>query len=118
MRDEIRIDQLELSVRIGVPESERASAQRLTANIVIEPLRRFDQLGDKLSNAVDYFVVSQAVLELARERPRHLLETLAEEIAQMLLTRFPLAAAEVELRKYILAGTAFVAVKLRREPSR
>lgn len=118
MRDEIRIEELELSARIGVPENERATPQRLTANIVIEPLRPFDGLGDDLASAVDYFAVSRAVQELAGERPRRLLETLAEEIAQMLLTRFPLAAAGVELRKYVLAETAFVAVKLRRESSK
>ena len=118
MRDAIRIEELELSSRIGVPEDERARAQRLTATIVIEPERPFDQLGDDLENTVDYVLISQAVQELARERPRQLLETLAEEIVAMLLTGFPLVAAEIELRKYILAETAFVAVKLRREKSK
>jgi FolB domain-containing protein len=118
MRDAIRIEELELSTRIGVPDTERAMPQRLTAHLLLEPEHSFDRLGDDLANAVDYFVISQDVQELARERPRQLVETLAAEIAQMLLTRFPLAAAEVEVRKYILAGTAFVAVKLRREKLR
>ena len=118
MRDAIRIEELELSTRIGVPEAERAMPQRLTAHLLLEPELSFDQLSDDLANAVDYFVISQAVQELARQRPRQLVETLAAEIARMLLTRFPLAAVEVEVRKYILAGTAFVAVKLRREKSR
>jgi dihydroneopterin aldolase len=44
-----------------------------------------------------------------------LIETLAEEIAGLLLERFPLRAVEVELRKFILTDTAYVAVRIRRE---
>jgi dihydroneopterin aldolase len=44
-----------------------------------------------------------------------LIETLAEEIAGELLTRFALRAVEVELRKFILPDTAHVAIRLRRE---
>jgi dihydroneopterin aldolase len=51
-------------------------------------------------------------------RPRLLLETLAEEIAAELLARFPLRAIDVDLRKYILPDTAYVAVQIRREQRR
>ena len=44
-----------------------------------------------------------------------LIETLAEEIAALLLKNYLLAAVEIELRKYILPDTEFVAVRLRRE---
>ena len=39
--DAILIEDLELSVRIGVPDEERAQPQRLTASIKIWPVRRF-----------------------------------------------------------------------------
>ena len=115
MTDRILIDRLELSSFIGVPDAERATAQRLTANLVLEPVRDFAALGDALENTVDYFRVCEEVKALSLARPRRLLETLAEEIATMLLARFALSAIEVELRKYILPDTAFVAVALRRE---
>jgi 7,8-dihydroneopterin aldolase/epimerase/oxygenase len=115
MADEIRIEQLELSAHIGVPDEERARAQRLTVNLTLEPARGCSELDDDLANAVDYFAVCQAVSQVAKERPRQLVETLAGEIASLLLESFPLAAVEVELRKYILPDTAFVAVRLRRE---
>ena len=115
MPDRIRIESLELSSYIGVPAEERAAAQRLTVSLVMEPIRDFRTLEDRIENTVDYFAVCEFVKALSLARPRHLLETLAEEIAAKLLTRFPLRAVEIELRKYILPDTAFVAIQLRRE---
>src|SRR5258707_10431403 len=112
MLDRIRIESLELSAFIGVPDEERATAQHLTASLVLEPSRDFRALGDRIENTVDYFAVCEFVKSLSRARPRHLLETLAEEIAGELLARFPLRAVEIALRKFILPDTAFVAVQL------
>jgi dihydroneopterin aldolase len=115
MPDRIRIESLELSAFIGVPDEERASPQRLAASLVLEPICDFRALGDRLENTVDYFAACECVKTLAGARPRRLLETLAGEIADELLARFPLRSVEVELRKFILPDTAFVAVQLRRE---
>ena len=115
MPDRIHLEALELSAHLGVPDEERATPQRLTLHLTLEPQRDFRDLEDRIENAVDYFVVTHAMQELAAERPRCLLETLAEEIAQAVLERFAVRAVEVELRKYILSDAAFVAVKLRRE---
>jgi dihydroneopterin aldolase len=117
MADCILIEALELSSFIGVPDEERAVAQRLTVSLILEPIRGFRDLGDQIENTVDYFVLSQFVKELSLARPRRLIETLAEEIAGELLTRFPLRIVEVELRKFILADTAHVAVRITRTSS-
>ena len=114
MTDRILINGLELSSFIGVPDEERAIAQRLTVNLVLEPIRDFTALGDALENTVDYFRVCEEVKTLSLARPRRLLETLAEDIAALLLARFALRTVEVELRKYILPDTAFVAAKIGR----
>ena len=115
MRDRILIEGLELSSQIGVPDEERAAAQRLTVNLVLEPIRDFGALEERIENTVDYFAVGEFVKALSAARPRKLIETLAEEIASELLARFPLEAVEVELRKYILRDTQHVAVAIRRE---
>jgi len=115
MRDCIIIEGLELSANVGVPDEERHTAQRLTANLHLEPTRHFADLNDEIDSAVNYLLVSRAVQKLAREGSRRLLETLANDIVTMLLGRFPLHAVQVELRKYILPDTTFVAVRLRRE---
>ena len=115
MSDLIHIKELELLARLGVPDDERATPQRLALNLMIEPVRDFRALADRIENTVDYFVVAQTVQTLAAAKPRRLLETLAEEIANEVLARFPVRAVAVELRKFILPDTAFVAVRLRRE---
>ncbi len=115
MADLIHLEKLELLSRLGVPDEERATPQRLALNLTMEPVNRFETLDDGIENTVDYFVVAQTVQRLAMARPRHLLETLAGEIAREVLARFAVRAVEVELRKFILPDTAFVAVRLRRE---
>lgn len=112
MPDQIHIEQLELSAHIGVPDDERLEAQRLTVNLTLEPRRGFSDLGDEFANTVDYFAVSRAVQHLAASHPRHLIETLAEEIATYILSHYPVSNVHVELRKYILQDTAHVAVCL------
>ena len=82
---------------------------------LLEPIRDFRALEERIENTVDYFVVSNFVKALSALRPRRLLETLAEEITTELLACFPLQAVEIELRKFILPDTAFVAIQLRRE---
>jgi FolB domain-containing protein len=114
MRDTILIDSLELSTCIGVPDEERERPQRLTVNLAIEPVRSMDGMDDDFLYAVDYFEVSRRVQDLARAHERRLIETLATEIAEMILRDFAVRAVTVELRKYILPDTAFVAVKVHR----
>lgn len=114
MDDRIFISELELSPRIGISDAERAEPQRLTVSLALFPRRDFSALDDRIENTVDYAEVCARVRSLAAQRPRNLIETLAEEIAQFLLADFPLRAVEIELRKYILPETAFVAVKIRR----
>lgn len=115
MPDTILIEQLELSAHVGVPDAERSAAQRLTVSLRLEVTRDFHTLDDDLARTVDYFAVCGAIKALAAERPRRLIETLAEEIAAAVLRDFAVAAVEVEVRKFILPDTVHVAVRLRRE---
>jgi len=113
-RDAIIIRGLELPVRIGVPETERAGWQTLGADVELEMEPRFDELNDELAGTLDYQAVADQIRALAASRPRKLLETLAAEIIGALL-RHPMAASvAVELRKRILPGVDHVAVRMKR----
>lgn len=113
--DAILVSGLELSARIGVPEAERSEPQRLTLNLVLFPSRPLSQLNEDLSRTVDYYALTRRVLQIVGERPRKLIETLAEEICECILGEFSVRAVEVELRKYILPDTEYVAVRFVRE---
>jgi dihydroneopterin aldolase len=114
MNDQILISNLELSTRIGITPEERENPQRMTVSLVLYPQTGFTGLDDRIENTVDYAQVCLKIAALAAGGSRNLVETLAEEIAQMLLNGFPLAVVEIELRKYILPETEYVAVKIRR----
>jgi len=114
MNDQIIISNLELSARIGTSDKERETPQRLTISLALELKRDFAGRADRLENTVDYAQVCARVVSHAAHKPRHLIETLAEQIAGMLLAEFPLKSVEIELRKYVLPETEFVAVKIQR----
>ncbi len=113
--DSIIIRGLELPVRIGVPEVERAAWQVITADVTLKLRRGFSMMRDDLAETVDYEAVANQVKALAGEHPRKLLETLATEITALLLQIEIVSSVEVELRKRILPGVDHVAVKMRRE---
>lgn len=112
--DEIRIEELELFVHVGVPEAERAEAQRLVLSATLQPRHTFDELDDELSCTVDYAAVCAEMREFVRQRKDKLIETLADAMAEHLLDHFDLQRVELELRKFVLPETRFVAVRLAR----
>jgi dihydroneopterin aldolase len=115
--DEIIVRGLDLPVRIGVPDEERASWQVISADLRLGLQRGFDVMHDDLGETLDYVTVVNRVKGIAAERPRRLLEKLAAEIVSALLRTDQVTAVEVELRKRILPGTDHVAVRMRRSRS-
>jgi dihydroneopterin aldolase len=113
--DQILVSCLEIFPCIGATEEERSQPQRMLASLVLEPSAGFAGAGDRLAFTVDYDAAAQEVKKLASSGKRVLVETLAGQIAAMLLERYPLAAVEVELRKFALPDAGFVGVHIRRE---
>lgn len=112
--NDILIQGLDLPVQIGVPDDERAGWQVLNADIVMSPRLSFEAMQDQIASTIDYQAVTNAVKALAASRPRHLIETLAAEIAALILGDFAALSVSVTLRKRILPGTDNVAVRLTR----
>jgi dihydroneopterin aldolase len=112
--DEIEIRRLSVSTHIGVPDEERANPQTLWISIKMRPIQGFHDLRDEVANTVDYYSVSLRIHALAAAKPRKLIETLATETADCLLSEYPLASVEVEIEKQILPNTDFVAVRIAR----
>lgn len=112
--DRVEIRELRVSTRLGVPEAERAQPQTVVVSVVIEPEAGFGDLGDRLERTVDYHAVAVRIGELASRGERRLAETLAVEIAEMVLEEFPVKGVEVSLEKPILFQAAGVGVRVRR----
>jgi dihydroneopterin aldolase len=111
----IGIQGLELQARVGVPDEERAQPQRLLVDLRFTSVHQPADLDDNISLTVDYHAVSLRVSEIAAERDRKLIETLADEIAVKLLAEFSLRWIETTIRKFILPRTEWVGVTVRVE---
>ena len=112
--DEIEIRRLAVQTHIGVPDEERANPQTLWITVRMRPSLGFHGLCDDVRNTVDYYEVSRRLTKLAAKRPRHLIETLATEIADTLLCFYPIAFVEITVEKRIIPETEYVAVKIKR----
>ena len=112
--DRIRIEQLEISARVGVPEKERATSQRLTATVTLWPQRQAEELHDHIAKTVNYSAVCEETKNFVCNHTYKLIETLAGELATHLLQRFAIAKIEVELRKFVVPDAKYVSVTVTR----
>lgn len=114
MNDRIVISEMEIQCRIGVPDEERAEPQALRVTIKMDVDTAPSAKTDNIGQTVDYFLVYQRVHTLSGARPRKLIETLAEEISQMVLGEFKVKTVSVRIDKYILPNTRAVSVEIQR----
>jgi 7,8-dihydroneopterin aldolase/epimerase/oxygenase len=112
--DEIRIEQLELSTRIGVPEEERTKPQRLTVSISFWPYQQTRDLDDNIHRAVNYSAVAEETKNFVRDQSVNLIETLAHQLAGHLLKTFPIQKVTVELRKFPLQDAKYISATVTR----
>jgi dihydroneopterin aldolase len=115
--DRIHIEQLEISTRIGVPDEERTTPQRLTVSISLWPYDEARDVADKIENTVNYSAVAEATKNFLRDRSVNLIETLADHIALHLLKTFPVQRITVELRKFPLKDAKYVSTTVTRTAS-
>lgn len=108
---EILIKNLRVRAHVGVPDEERQSAQELSISIRCTITESFTNLDDDIARTMDYDLACRRITALCAARPRKLIETLADDIAGLLVTDFPVSRADVEIKKFILPQTDHVAVR-------
>ena len=114
MSDTIHLRGLSVSCHIGAGEDERSRPQELRLDLDLFPAGGLHGLGDDLGRTVDYHAVALAIRALAANRPRRLVETLAEDVLDLLRDDFGIRSARVTVRKFILPFTEWVGVTLQR----
>jgi dihydroneopterin aldolase len=109
----ITIVDLEVFYRVGVPAAERVKPQRLL--LTVEMDFDFSAAGsDDLRDTIDYFAVSQRLLKFGDGREWKLIEKLAADIADMILTEFKPQSVTVEVKKFPVPEARHVSVILRK----
>jgi dihydroneopterin aldolase len=114
--DRITIHRLRVPCHIGVPDEERAQLQILEISLSFKAETVAQAAAaDDLHLTTNYFDVSTRIKEIARSRPRRLIETLAEEIAETIMQDFALPSVEIEIRKFILPDAEAVSLSIKRK---
>jgi FolB domain-containing protein len=113
--DKITIRDLEVFYRVGVPDEERSKPQRLLLTVEMEHDFKSAATEDDLSATIDYFAVSQCLLRFGDGVHWKLIETLAVDIAQMILEDFQPHSVTVEVKKFIIPEAAYVSTRVTRE---
>lgn len=115
--DQILIDDLRIDCHVGVPDEERAHSQELWVSVTLFPEACPKPLQDDIERTVDYYAVSLRLDAVAKEKPRMLIETLAEDLAKVVLVEFSVSAVTIEIKKFILPNTQSVGVLITRSQS-
>jgi FolB domain-containing protein len=112
--DQIVIKDLEVFYRVGVPEQERTTAQKLLLTIEVDHCLDAAAKKDDLAATIDYFAVAQRILGLGEGREWKLIECVAAEVADTVLREFGGDAVSVEIKKFVIPQAAWVSVRLAR----
>jgi dihydroneopterin aldolase len=112
--DQIIISELEVFMRVGVPEAERAKPQRLLLTVELEHDFTAAARDDRLQETIDYQAVALRLAGFGRRRSWKLVETLAVDMAEMILREFKPRRVRIEIKKFILPRTSHVAVRITR----
>ena len=84
----IIIKDLEVHFNVGVPDLERANPQRLLISVELEHDFQAATRADDLAGTIDYFAVCERLMGLGENRVWKLIETLASDIADVVLLEF------------------------------
>ena len=107
---QISIVDLEVFYRVGVPDSERAKPQRLLLTLELESDFSKAAKTDSIADTIDYFAVSQRLLKFGDGKSWKLIEKLAADVADMILSEFKPQSVVVDVKKFIIPQARYVAV--------
>lgn len=107
--DTITICDLEVHYRVGITDPERAKPQRLLITVEMQKPLAKAAASDNLGDTVDYFAVCQRLLRFGDDRYWRLIESLAGDVAAMLLEEFTPDQVTVTVKKFIIPETRHVA---------
>jgi dihydroneopterin aldolase len=112
--DKIVIKDLEVDAHIGVTEAERAQPQRLLVTVELD--RDLAEAGrtDRETFTMPYDVVATMIRKVVTERPYKLVEAVAHRIAEAILFHNMALAVSVEVKKFSIPRSQYVAIQIRR----
>lgn len=108
----ISIVDLEVYYHVGVPPIERRKPQRLLLTVAMESDFTAAAASDSITDTIDYYAITQRLLKFGTGREWKLIEKLAADIAQVILSEFKPRAVTVEVKKFIIPEAQYVSVRV------
>jgi dihydroneopterin aldolase len=114
MKDQIIIEHMEASCRIGVTEHERSSPQIIYLSIDMEFSVEKSSLSGSLQHTIDYAAVIDGLRRYLEPKVFVLIETLAQEAADWILSHYPVQIVRVQAMKTPFKDVGKVGVLIER----
>ena len=106
----IKIIDLEVFYCVGVTDEERSKPQRLLLTVDMNFDFSVAAVSDRITKTIDYFEVSQKLLHFGDGRSWKLVEKVASNIAEMVLSEFRPQSVLIEVKKFAVPQAAYVSV--------
>ncbi|MCJ8275091.1 MAG: dihydroneopterin aldolase [Psychrosphaera sp.] len=117
--DTVFIRQLAVSTTIGVYDWEKTIKQQLLIDIDMVSDIKDAAASDNISDTVDYAVVSNTITDYVQGNQFELIETVAQNIADIILNDFPVTQVTITLQKPgAVKNAQSVGVKIMRQKSK
>lgn len=95
----IFIPELRVACFVGVPDEERRQEQDIWLDVELTADLTAAGRSDDFDKTIDYEAVCKTVETTVKRRTRKLIETIAEEVAEVLLGNYPVEAVKIRVRK-------------------
>ena len=116
--DHVFIEGLEIEALIGIYDWERRIRQPLVFDIEIAFDNRVPAATDSIDDTLNYKAISNRIVEYVSQSGFGLVETLAERVAQIILTEFGVQRVRLKLSKPgAVRGARAVGVMIERSAS-
>jgi dihydroneopterin aldolase len=113
--DKIFLKDLRIEAIVGVWDWERKMPQKVSIDLQIATDNRKAAASDNIEDALNYKLVAQSVVELVKESKYQLIETMAEGVANLIMTEFGVPWVQVSVCKpYAINGARDVGVVIER----
>lgn len=115
MNDQIFIEGVHVPAFVGITPEERSATQTLEVSIMMDWDISNAARTERLSMTIDYAEVHRRLFEVVQKKPRNLIETIAEDLAHMVLTEFHPPVVTVEIKKFVFKDARSVGVRITRK---
>ena len=99
MSDSVFVRGLEFEGNHGYTAAERRGTRRFRVNLTLELSLAAAATSDRISDTIDYWKVSEAVVAIGTKSTFKLLEALAGAIGSRIQELYPRAAVQIEIEK-------------------